>query len=57
MRQEEETYDDSPETDGLEGPVFEGTRLAYIKPIALDEARAMGLVIPSEIQLPANVTL
>jgi len=58
MRQEEEIYDDdSSETDGMEGPVFEGTRLAYIKPIALDEARAMGLVIPSEIKLPANVTL
>jgi hypothetical protein len=59
MRQEEEIYDDddSAETDGLDGPVFEGTRLAYIKPIALDEAKAMGLVIPSEIKLPANVTL
>ena len=58
MRQEEEIYDDdSPEIDDLEGPVFEGARLAYIKPIALDEARAMGLVIPSEIKLPDNVTL
>jgi hypothetical protein len=58
MRQEEEIYDDdSPDIDDLEGPVFEGARLAYIKPIALDEARALGLVIPSEIKLPANVTL
>ena len=59
MRQEEEEIydDDSSEIDDLEGPVFEGTRLAYIKPIALDEARALGLVIPSEIKLPANVTL
>ena len=58
MRQEEEAYDDdSPELEGIEGPAFEGARLAYIKPIALDEARAMGLVIPSEIKLPANVKL
>jgi hypothetical protein len=58
MRQEEEIYDDdSPENNGLVGPVFEGARLAYIKPIALDQARAMGLVIPSEIKLPANVKL
>ncbi|HXJ03252.1 MAG TPA: DUF1150 family protein [Micropepsaceae bacterium] len=58
MRQEEEAYDDdSPEFEGIEGPAFEGARLAYIKPIALDEARAMGLVIPSEIKLPANVKL
>jgi hypothetical protein len=58
MRQEEEAYDDdSPELDGIEGPAFEGARLAYLKPIALDEAKAMGLVIPSEIKLPANVTL
>ncbi|GEM_PF-1210382 len=58
MRHEEELYDDdSPETDELEGPAFEGHRLAYIKQIALDEAKAMGLVIPSEIKLPANVKL
>src|SRR5215831_16135358 len=62
MRREEEFYDDdSPdeedEISGLEGPVFEGARLAYIKAIGLEEARAMGLVIPSEIKLPANVKL
>jgi len=58
MRREEEFYDDdSPETEALEGPVFEGARLAYIKPIDLAEARAMGLVVPSEIKLPANVKL
>ena len=62
MRREEEFYDDdSPdeeeEINGLEGPVFEGARLAYIKAIGLEEARAMGLVIPSEIKLPANVKL
>ena len=61
MRREEEIYDDdSPDEEeitGLEGPVFEGARLAYIKAIGLDEARAMGLVIPSEIKLPANVKL
>jgi hypothetical protein len=59
MRQEEEFYDDDDSTDAddLEGPAFEGARLAYIKPIDLDEAKAMGLVIPSEIKLPANVKL
>jgi hypothetical protein len=58
MRREEEIYDDDgPDTDGMEGPVFEGARLAYIKPIDLSEARAMGLVVPSEIKLPANVKL
>ena len=62
MRREEEFYDDdSPDDEeeigGLEGPVFEGARLAYIKAIGLEEARAMGLVVPSEIKLPANVKL
>jgi len=58
MRREEELYDDdSPDTDGLERPMFEDARLAYIKAIDLEEARAMGLVIPSEIKLPANVKL
>ena len=58
MRREEEIYDDdSPDVDALIGPAFEGTRFAYIKPIGLDEARAMGLVIPSDIKLPANVKL
>jgi hypothetical protein len=59
MRREEELYDDDDENDeSLEdGPMFEGARLAYIKAINLDEARAMGLVIPSEIKLPANVKL
>ena len=32
-------------------------RLAYIKPIGLDEARALGAVIPSEIKLPPGVKL
>jgi hypothetical protein len=58
MRKEEDVFeDDSSEIEELEGPVFEGARLAYIKPIDLDEARAMGLVVPSEIKLPANVRL
>jgi hypothetical protein len=58
MRREEEIYDDDPpDSDGLEGPVFGGTRFAYIKAIGLDEARAMGLVVPSEIKLPPNVKL
>jgi hypothetical protein len=49
--------DDPDETLEIEGPEFEGTRLAYIKVIGLDEARAMGLVIPSEIKLPQGVKL
>ena len=59
MRREEELYDDDSqdEIEELDGPAFEGHRLAYIKPIDLDEAKAMGLVIPSEIKLPANVKL
>jgi hypothetical protein len=60
MRKEEQEVfedDDAPEIEELEGPVFEGARLAYIKPIGLDEAKAMGLVVPSEIRLPANVKL
>lgn len=59
MRREEEIFEDEEDDDvSLEdGPVFEGARLAYIKPINLEEARAMGLVVPSEIKLPANVRL
>ena len=55
-REEEEIYDDD-EDDEIQAPVFEGTRLAYIKTIDLDEARAMGVVIPSEIKLPRGVKL
>lgn len=60
MRREEEIFDDDDDDESLsldDGPVFEGARLAYIKPINLEEARAMGLVIPSEIKLPRNVKL
>ena len=60
MRREEEIFDDEDDEVYLsldDGPVFEGARLAYIKPINLEEARAMGLVIPSEIKLPRNVKL
>jgi len=62
MRNREIEYkDDDPVEDedaiDYEAPVFEGTRLAYIKVIGLDEARALGLVIPSEIKLPENVKL
>jgi hypothetical protein len=52
---DEDTNDD--DTEEMEAPVFEGARLAYIKAIGLDEARAMGLVVPSEIKLPSNVKL
>ena len=51
---DDETEDD---TDELDAPVFVGARLAYIKPIDLSEAKAMGLVVPSEIKLPRDVKL
>jgi hypothetical protein len=60
MRKEEQEVfedDESPEIEEMDGPVFEGARLAYIKSIDLDEAKAMGLVVPSEIRLPRNVKL
>ena len=60
MRKEEQEVledDESPEIEDMDGPVFEGARLAYIKSIDLDEAKAMGLVVPSEIRLPRNVKL
>jgi hypothetical protein len=56
-REAENIYDDPDETLEFEAPVFEGTRLAYIKTIGLEEARALGLVIPSEIKLPQGVKL
>jgi hypothetical protein len=58
-KQEQEVFEDdeSVEIDDLDGPVFEGARLAYIKTIDLDEAKALGLVVPSEIRLPQNVKL
>jgi hypothetical protein len=54
----DETDDTEDELlDEINAPVFEGTRLAYIKTIDLDEARALGVVIPSEIRLPQGVKL
>jgi hypothetical protein len=56
-----ETFDETDEANEFElelnGPEFEGTRLAYIKTIDLDEAKALGLVIPSEIKLPLGIKL
>jgi len=52
-----ELFDDDDEDEEIQAPVFEGTRLAYIKTIDLDEARAMGVIIPSEIKLPNGVKL
>jgi hypothetical protein len=54
--------DDEDDTDDelmeeINAPVFEGTRLAYIKTIDIDEARALGVIIPSEIRLPRGVKL
>jgi hypothetical protein len=60
MRTREETFEDNDELDEtgeIAAPSFEGARLAYIKAIGIDEARAMGVIIPSEIQLPAGVKL
>ncbi len=58
MKTREETFDDvDDESDEIELQPFEGTRLAYIKPIDLEQARAMGVLIPSEIQLPPGVKL
>jgi hypothetical protein len=42
--------------DNVEANVFEGSRLAYIKPIGANEARALG-IIPSDIQIPDGVKL
>ena len=52
-----EDDDIDTDTEEMQAPVFVGARLAYIKPIDLAEAKAMGLVVPSEIKLPANVKL
>lgn len=60
MRTRDETFEDEfdeSETDEIESPLFEGARLAYIKEIGLDEARAMGVTIPSQIKLPPGVKL
>ena len=54
---EADDEDDEELLDEINAPVFEGTRLAYIKTIDLDEARALGVVIPSEIRLPHGVKL
>ena len=55
---ETDDLDDEEELfDEINAPVFEGTRLAYIKSIDIDEARALGVVIPSEIRLPQGVKL
>jgi hypothetical protein len=53
----DDVEDTDDESDTIEAPIFEGTRLAYIRTIGLDEARAMGVVIPTEIKLPAGVKL
>jgi len=52
----DEDTDEIFEVEDDESP-SESPRLAYIKTIGLEEARAMGLVIPSEIQLPPGIKL
>jgi hypothetical protein len=58
----DDLFDETDDTDDnlideIDAPVFEGTRLAYIKTIDLEEARALGVIIPSEIRLPQGVKL
>jgi hypothetical protein len=55
----DESDDDEEDEELFEinAPIFEGNRLAYIKTIDIDEARALGVVIPSEIRLPQGVKL
>jgi len=57
VRTREETFDDLDDDEETEQQLFEGTKLAYIRTIDLDEARAMGVLIPSEIALPPGVKL
>lgn len=62
MRNRESGYearkiDDEEEEMEALTPVMGLPRLAYIKVINLGQARAMGLVVPSEIKLPKNVKL
>ena len=40
----------------VEGTGFEGSRLAYIKPIGASEAHTLG-VVPSDIKLPEGIQL
>jgi len=54
---DESDDEDDEELFEINAPIFEGTRLAYIKTIDIDEARALGVVIPSEIRLPQGVKL
>jgi len=42
--------------DNVEATKFDGSRLAYIKQIGADEARALGMV-PSDIVLPDGIKL
>jgi hypothetical protein len=42
--------------DEVEAIEFDGSRLAYIKPIGADEARTLGM-IPSDIVLPEGIKL
>ena len=42
--------------DNVDAISFEGSRLAYIKPIGANEARALG-VLPSDIKLPEGIQL
>ena len=62
MRNRETGYDNPSFNDNEEDmeehtPSMGLPRLAYIKVIGLDQALAMGLIIPSEIKFPRNVKL
>jgi len=47
---------DNGETIDFNTVSFEGSRLAYIKPISASEARALGAV-PSDLKLPEGIQL
>ena len=57
LNETDDLDDDEELFDEINAPVFEGSRFAYIKSIDIDEARALGVVIPSEIRLPQGVKL
>jgi hypothetical protein len=59
MRITEEIFDDDvdDETEEFSAPRAESNRLAYIKAIGVEEARAMGVTIPSGIELPSGIKL
>ena len=54
-----ETFDETTDTAKLSAlaGAFEAMRFVYIKPIKLEDAKALGFSVTSDIKLPKNVTL